>query len=428
MKKILFLAANYPPYMTDGASRAFRMASRLPGYGWEPVVVAPPLFNRTGGETARPEPLKEPDPIRVYRSGEAVALGDVDECTLAAFARGERIVQGGLLSGMLPSIFREVHPCAVWEKQAEVVAQKVMKEHPDIEAIYAQGPPSAPIRLGMELSLRHGVPVMFDLTAPLDAPRPWSPLGDLRSDELFKLEQKVLCSGYGVITPTRALKEHFLKRHFGKVAHDDITIITDCGPVVPTAAPPSISAHGRPLFIIERADEKGAKVFFQALATVMRECPGGSAFSGSTIVDASGGMVPKLLRKVGLEGDLALCCTFSEDQELELCRSASTVGVVSGSYEENELWLPDRLIDAALIGRPVFAVAPAGVATRFTENAGGFQASPDNPVALRDMLCSLSCAVDGGVPPAPSVELIARHSESEVLSEMVKAIALLLPL
>ncbi|WP_157858110.1 hypothetical protein [Pelodictyon luteolum] len=427
MKKILFLAVSYPPYMTDGSSRAFRMASRLPGYGWQPVVVAPPLFVKTGGEDALAESMKEPGPVRVYRSGEAVALGGVDECTLAAFARGERIVQGGRLSGMLPSIFRDAHPCALWEKQAAVVAAEVMKENPDIEAIYAQGPPSAPIRLGLELSLRHGVPVIFDLTAPLDAPRPWSRLGDLRSDELFKLEQKVLCSGYGVITPTRALKEHFLRKHFGKVSHDDITIIADCGPLVPAAAPPSLSAHSRPLFIIERADEKGAKAFIQALAAVMKECPGGAAFSGATIVDASGDMVPKMLRKAGVEGDLTLSCTASEEEELQLVRTASAVGVVSGSHESFGLWLPDRLIDAVFIGKPVFAVAPEGVATRFAEDAGGLHASPGNPAAIRDMLCSLSGVIGGSPAPTPSSELFARHSEREVLSEMVKAIALLLP-
>ncbi|TCD47755.1 hypothetical protein [Chlorobium sp. N1] len=423
MKKILFLAASYPPYMTDGASRAYRMASRLPGYGWEPVVVAPPAFVSGEGEAGS----GVAGPVRVYRTGAPVEIGALEACQLASFARGERIAQGGRLSAVIPTVFRQAHPSEAWEKQASVVAEEVMKEHPDIEAIYAQGPPSAPLRLGLELSLRHGVPAMFDLTAPLDMARPWSPLSDQHGDELARLEQKVLSTGYSVITPTRALKEHFLRKHFGKVAHDDITIISDCGPLGPAAASGGPSAVSRPLVIVERAEEKGLRVFFSALASLMRESGAGSIFSGATVVDSSGGMVAKQLRKAGIEGDLVTCCTPSEEEELALLRAASAVGVITGGYRSAELWLPGRLIDAAFSRKHLFTVAPEGVATRFVEECGGSHARPADREAIGGMLSRLAGVLDGGLQAEVPAELLARHGEEETLTELVRSIAMMLP-
>lgn len=409
--------------MTDGASRAYRLASRLPSYGWQPVVVAPPAFVSSGSSDAQ-DPA---GPANLCRTGSAVDAGGLDACQLAAFARGERIAQGGRLSAVIPGMFREAHPLASWEKEAPAVAEEVMKEHPDIEAIYAQGPPSAPIRLGLELSLRHGVPVMFDLTAPLDMPRPWSPLGDQRSDELTKLEQKVLSSGYTVITPTRALKEHLLRKYFGKVSHDDITIIPDCGPLGPAAESSGAASVARPLVIVERADEKGLKAFISALAAFMRQQGGGALFSGAIVVDSTGGLVGKFLGKSGIEGDLVLACTSTEAEELELLRAASAVGVVSGTHEFGDLWLPERLVDAALARKPVFAVAPEGVATRFAEECGGLQAPARDAEAIGGMLSALAGVLETGMPGGAPPEVLARHGEEQALNELVRSIAMMLP-
>jgi len=99
VRKILFLAPNYPPAMTDGSSRAFRMASRLPAYGWEPIVIAPPAFvsdEDSFGTDAINEETAGVNGERIWRTGPPFWLKMLPHAGLPLWLMAGRCNQEGL--------------------------------------------------------------------------------------------------------------------------------------------------------------------------------------------------------------------------------------------------------------------------------------------------------------------------------------------
>ncbi|MDT9545821.1 MAG: hypothetical protein HQ516_04910 [Chlorobium sp.] len=426
MRKILFLAPNYPPAMTDGSSRAFRMASSLPAYGWEPMVIAPPAFVSSGESAGSDAPGEEASGVkgeRIWRTGPPVAVEELEACGVAALAYGGSMPPKGTLGKVLPSRFSAPGLCAIWEKHAGALAENVMNRFGDIEAIFVQGPSACALEIALELSVRHGVPVLFDLQAPLTRPSSFAPSGSLHSGDGSSLEEKLLTSGYSLITPTRALKEYFLTRYFGRVTHDDITIIADTPSVpandsrIPGEGIPDSS--GRPVFLLQRLTEKETSDFFRSLSSSMGAA--GGCCSGAVAVTHNAS--EKMLKKFGLAGSVELVCPFSEGDLLELCRKASFVLFASGRQDSGSLRVPELLVDIAGMGVAWVAVAPDEVILRFASEAGGLAVPAGDGATLAARLTEIAGA--GGGMFREGIEDLSQ--QEKVMEALVREIALTLP-
>jgi len=402
------------------------MASRLPAYGWEPIVIAPPAFvsdEDSFGTDAINEETAGVNGERIWRTGPPVLVEDVAACRVAAMAYGGPMQPRGVMGKVIPSRFSAPGLCAVWEKHAGALAEKVMNQFPDIEAVFVQGPSAPALEIALEISVRHGVPVLFDIQSPLTRRSPFAPSGSLRSGDGSGLEEKLLTSGYSIITPTRELKEYFLKKYFGRVSHDDITIIADTP--LEDADDQSLSGEGapdslgRPVFLLQRLTEKEIRDFLRELAKSAGEQ--GGCCTGSLVV--TGLPAEHLLKKSGLEGTAEIICPSSEEGVLTLCRNASLVLFAAGRQDGNALRVPELLVDVAGMGVPFAVSAPEGVLARFAQDAGGRSLKAGEGDALGVTLKEIIGSAESATKLA--AEDIPQHEK--VMEALVREIALTLP-
>ena len=426
MKKILFLSINYPPMLTAGSSRAARFVARLPELGWVPLVVAPAdiAWDEDGKNRALAESAEF---TGIYRTGELVDA--------AAFGpgRAEQLVQGmsaaaptgsplRMISGMLSG----VNLVSGWEKQAASIAEAVLSRHDPVDAIYSQGPPAAPLALALELSKKHGLPVLFDLVAPLDAP---SASGSRQSDAA-QIEERVVTSGHAVITPTRALKEYFLKKYFGKATHDDISIIPDfcTDSFVPSGAGRQVSA-GAPMVtvLMEQASAKELKMFFSALGRYMKHAGSFSLLPSFQVIGGDEKEIMKYSRKHVPDVSVSVLRRLSGHDELESIRKCDLFGVVAGREGLSPLTVPERSVDALCMGKPLFFVGPDGPAARLAVDAGGFWAPLESAEGVVQLFGSALESIRNSPERHPGGGMPEKLSASQVLTDLSKTLAYLLP-
>lgn len=417
MKKILFLTASFPPYLTPGSARAARLAAALPAHGWSPVVVAPPLLDfGDGGSTS--ELLAGTGTL--LRTAAPYSLEGFDDARRARCVHGLRIPATGRVGSMLPSLFSAGHPLSGWEEAAKQRASEYLQADHEVAVIYAQGPPAAPLRLALELSLRHGIPVLFDLVSPIDPPAFESVVESLRGDEAAKLEQKILTTGYSLITPTRGLKEFFLKKYFGRVAHDDITIVPTPGEQL--SVPQESSDSTELLLFLENGPDKELLPFFSALGRHLRHHP-------ARVVIASGSMqqAERLVQKAGVSEQALVVPLCAHQEAALLIGRASRVGWVSPAASQSAFHLPELALDAALAGKPLFAVAPEGALRQFVRESGGQDAAAGSAEEAGAMLAGFEAEGRGEYSSEALVSISARHEIDAVMVDFVRLLALLLP-
>ncbi|MBM3163602.1 MAG: glycosyltransferase family 4 protein [Chlorobi bacterium] len=422
MKKILFLSLNYPPMMTCGASRAFRIASMLPEAGWLPLVAAPADVKRSGVDDAS---VSQQFAHPVYRAGEAVdadALGD---------ERVEQLLQGmsvtppaGLAMRMISGLLSGgVNLSERWEKHAPGLVAEILGGNEPVDAIYAQGPGPAPLLLALELAGKHHLPVLFDIVAPLES------IDSGGKSDAARLEERILTSGHHLTTPTRALKEYFLKKYFGKVTHDDITIIPDfcIPPDGRQIAGNRLSAGQSPLVVLlEDVSSNELKVFMSALGRFMNRA--GILQPSVSFIGGDRKALEKYARKYLPSISAVFVPRLSDREELGHIGRCSMFGVVLGQSERHALTVPERLVDAACMGKPVFVIGPDNPAARLSAECGGVAAPLQEADFVAGALNSLWEQVQERPPGTTAMHLSERFPPSRSMGDLTKLLAYMLPI
>ena len=421
MRKALFLTRYFPPFVTSGASRAWKFALNLPAYGWEPIVVAPPAI--AGLEAELPGALPMPE---VCRTGP-----ELDVSGFGAWDREELLLGKGLpalrpLAARLSGLFSEDHEGVAWERSAAAEADRLLSEHPDIEMLYAQGPPLQPLTLALEIARRRHLTVLLDITAPLDPAMP--PPGTTRQSAAAKAEEKILLSGLPMITPTRALKEYFLKKYQGRLPNGLMTIVPPGFDAAHTSfgstAERSPSSVMRWVFHVGALSKKDLKAFADGLLAFAKA-------DGLTPVNAQLDFIgegAKELFRWSTKSVLATMISADPGRglagELELCRKAEIFCTVLGSAPSDACIVPDRMVDVLGMRRPLCCVAPSGVVERLVLDAGGLTALPGDAVRMGEMFGIMAGMWrDRSLRGAPD-EVLRKYSVGSVLHEMVEAIKL----
>lgn len=425
MKKILFLSVNYPPMLTAGSARASRFVSKLPELGWAPLVVAPADVVSGDAEKSLAQ-TEASEYTGIYRTGDIVDAEAFGPDRMAQLMQGmtAAAMTGSplrMISGLLPG----VNLVTGWEKQAASVAAEIISRHDPVDAIYAQGPPAAPLILALELSAKHGIPVLFDIVSPVDG----MPLQGSARHDAAKIEERVLTSGHTIMTPTRALKEYFLKKYFGKVTHDDISIVSDFCSGSPEKAGMALqNRDGGPQLLVfpEMVQGKELKLFMQALGSFMQQA---GVFRGGPSVRIIGGEQEELLkhiRKYLQDAPLSCCDRLQDKEELEAVLTCDVFCFVGGQDESARLLLPARLLDALCMRKTLLVIGPDGTASQLAVEAGGFTA-PLNDAQM--IIKALQAAIDdvqvsrqagGSQPPE-------RLTAASSLSDLAKLLAYMLP-
>jgi hypothetical protein len=391
VRKALFLTRNFPPYVTNGASRAWKFASNLSAIGWEPVVIAPPAIAGMAADVkSGANPVGE-----LYRTAPDIDASGLDVSDRNDLLHGHAVpALNQSLKAKISGLFRDLSDGAAWEKSATAMVERLLEENPEIDLLYAQGPPLEPLRLALDVARKHPLAVMLDITEPLDPAMPQP--GSSASSAAAEAEAHILLSGVPLLTPTRVLKEYFLKKYHGRLDFGKVTIV------------PSAFDASHPAFRKQGSRTSGTVLRIALLVEAMPRAELKSLISGlegwiSADGITAGGLelsllgdgVPELLRRVArkpLEKLFTIDETGGIDSELEQCRNADFFCVVQGTPALSTSIIPERLLDALGMGLPLYAIAPDGATSRLVLEAGGQYAPSGDAGAIRELFRLMASA------------------------------------
>lgn len=422
MSKVLILTRNFPPFVTGGASRAWKFATNFAAIGWEPVVVAPPaITGMSAVVSSGANPVKE-----LHRTAPEIDAGELDAAARCALLHGQEVPGMNLpFPGKQARQFKSVADGQHWQKSAAATVEQLFEQYPEIDLLYAQGPPLEPLMLALDVARKHSLNLMLDITAPLDPTMP-AP-GASRSSAAAKAEEQIVLSGVHLLTPNRFLKEYFLKKYPGRLDYNHVTIVPPAfDPSHPAFRQQASKTPGTVLRIalhVEELPKADLKALLSGLEAWIRA---DGIAAGGLELSLSGAGVPELLRRAAkkpIRSLFALDETGGIDRELEACRNASFFCAALGSSAASTAIVPDRLADALGMGRPLCAIAPEGETSRLVIESGGMTAPAGNAGAIMELFRSMASASSFGNLQAAPDYLREKHAISAVMQELTRAIA-----
>lgn len=421
MRKALFLTRNFPPLVTVGSSRAWKLASNIATIGWTPVVVAPPAVREM--DAAMPSGSNRV--AEVHRTGAETDAARLDANNMNALLHGRPVITRRPLAARLSGLFRGEAEGAIWEKSAAELVERILAEQPDIDMLYAQGPPLEPLMLALETAKKHPLTVVLDITAPLDPAMP-AP-GASGSSSAAESEESILLSGVPMLTPTRALKEYFLKKYSGRIDHGSITIVPpsfdSSHPAFRRAPKSTPDRVMRIAILVEELPKADIKALVKGLEAWIS--PDGIS-SGDVELTLFGDGAPEVANRTAkrlISTMLTIDLAASLGDQLDHCRKADLFCAVLGRTPVNSCGIPDRLVDALGMGLPLCAVLPDGPAAKLIIEAGGLTAPAGDAEAIAGLFRTMAAARRDGTLLCASEELRQRYYTGNVIQELTRAIA-----
>ncbi|RNA65559.1 hypothetical protein CR163_010250 [Prosthecochloris sp. ZM_2] len=408
VKKILFLTRNFPPMMTEGSARAWKLAAHFESEGWLPFVVSPAEV--TGIEM--PESLAGAD-FPVYYAGKPVEAGELDPGALSRVLHGRPVNRLTALKESVGGLFSADSSGKSWEKHAAELAREVLAANPDIEVLYAQGPPSSPHQLGMELANEHGLLMVLDYIEPYEF--------DAQYQRQEKIEDRTMLSGHVVIMPSRAMKVYMLKKHFGALSHDDISIIRngyDPGELSALAPYVGGDAVMRWVLLLERMTRKELAGLFSAYSDLIAEHAELRGALSLSIVGSQRDDAEEQLVKAGLHDLLDDRWYHSREDELDACMQSDVCVIGVGSSAANAMFVPERFFDILGMRKPVFGVLADGVARALVEEGGGDVVTPGERSDMTAALSGLVQRWQNGTLGSMSDELALQYQVPDALRQL----------
>jgi hypothetical protein len=102
-------------------------------------------------------------------------------------------------------------------------------------------------------------------------------------------------------------------------------------------------------------------------------------------------------------------------------------GVVLGQCERLALTVPERLVDAACMGKPVFVIGPDSPAARLSAEYGGVTAPLQDPDSIAGALGILWEQAQQQQRGTPAIQFPERFPPSRSIGDLSKLLALMLP-
>lgn len=211
MKKVLYIALEFPPQNNTGTYRTLKFVKYLPVYGVEPIVLTLTTLSSETifGAKSDYKLLDELNGIEIHRV--PARIGIESKYKVINYLR----------------IFFRLHDNIVnkWEKEAQKKIDYLILKH-EIESVIITFPPFSCARLVKHIKKK------FDIKVIVDFRDAWSAWGNnffpsyLHYRLIKRLESKVFNKADKIVTVTDELKEKFIKLH-GEKIRNKFEVITN---------------------------------------------------------------------------------------------------------------------------------------------------------------------------------------------------------
>ncbi len=231
-RRVLMIAAAFPPSNSAGVHRTARFARMLPEFGWEPVVLT-----QTGADgEAVPKWVRG---LRVERRAKreresGTGFGGAASSSNAGFREKRRIARWEWLKdwgrNARDLLQRTPDGDAAWAASATEAACRLARECA-VEAVYTSGPPHSLHLLGRRVRGKLGIPWVMDFRDPW-ARKPWgykasNPWGQRA---LWWFESRCVRSADAVVLNTPRMAAEFRNWYAAMPAERFVAIPNGCDP------------------------------------------------------------------------------------------------------------------------------------------------------------------------------------------------------
>jgi glycosyltransferase involved in cell wall biosynthesis len=341
MRKFLLLTYHFPPSQAVAVHRMLGLVRYMPQYGWQPIVVAPPIVP---GEPEDPELLK-------------------------LIPAGSPVYRVPYPQGVLGRVARKLFPYGCWLPRAMRMCRALIREHRP-EAIFTSSPPPAISRLGEHLKNSFGLPWLADYRDPSYANNPFRKVKIGKHSWEARLEMRTMRLADQIIANTPLMLEG-VQAAYPQYAHK-MTLITNGfdRAILPLTPPPPVV--NQELTIIHAGElymGRDPRPIFDALMQLRQEHPEQRWRFRLLGQSYCGGNLASELRQRGLEDMVSIEGQVDYAQALRSIRDAHILLVVhSPGVRQN---IPAKLYEYIAAGRPILALAePDGDIAWLLRSAG----------------------------------------------------------
>ncbi|MBC8044984.1 MAG: glycosyltransferase [Rhizobacter sp.] len=420
MKKVLVIAYYFPPMGLSGVQRTQKFVKYLPDFGWTPVVltVSPTTYYAYDATLLAELDLNR---IQIVRT----ATQDVTKAA-ASVTKGSFKMQSErtrrLLSTLSQAVFIPDNKIG-WKKYLMAEASRLIESDPDIKLIFSTAPPYTSHLAAIELRQKYALPTVLDFRDPwVENPSHvyFTPYHRRRHEEL---EEKVILAADKIIAVNRTIKELFLKKYFGRLAHSDVSIIThgyDREDFL--KAKPDQRGDKKIRFVYSGVfrDDRTPKPFFLALKKILDETPS----LARTIEARFIGLFPKehqaLAESLGLKDVVESRGYKSHAETINENLKADVLWATLGDVPQNDMITLGKLFEYVACGKTIFGILPEGASKQFVQEANGIVAHPKDVNEIAAKMKEIIQRWESGTLPVPSADVVDRYDRRSLTHQLAK--------
>lgn len=408
MRRVLFLAYDFPPVASAAAERARQFVRHLTAFGWHPVVVTPRAGCSWAYDPATAASL--PAGLEVHRTA-TIEPGRVTR----RLGRGTAAAGNGG-AGIWRATARLREWVLVPDANAGWIPFAVAgtaRRARRAEVVLSTNPPASAHVAGAIVARAAGLPWVADFQDPWSLPSfegwrgRWRPWVDTR------LERAALRRADRVVATTRWLADELARRGAGERVR-----------LVPNGYGPDEYPFGTPrpdgAFTLVHAGSfygpRSPEPFFAAVAAAVDAEPGMRSALRVQLLGSQDGRnracLDATIRRLGLDEVVERVGQRPRQEALAAMRAASVLVAVTDPFEGGRGLIPLKLYEYLGAGRPVLALTPTeGEAGRLVRAAGaGIVVDPSDvggaAVALRQLYDRWRNGRDGH---RPDPEILEAH-------------------
>lgn len=382
-QSVLYISHHFPPSFAIGGKRAWRMARYLPEHGWRAAIVTssePPPEQRDA------TPLDLPDGTslhrtyypRWYRSGARLASNGAIATPNRAAPRPTLLSRVGRWSR--PLVGRDLW---LLPRQAVHLARLARQERASV--ILASASPHASLAHGLAAARLAGLPFVAELRDPWTLNPLLSPATAAHAAAERRIEAAILRSAARVVVTTEATASAY-RGAFPDLDPEHFVVIHNTfDPALrPVAAPPSCDGPLRLVHFGSCYAGRRLEDVFRAIALLRERGVSPERFSVRNL-----GRVDQ--RDVDLAAELGLGASFTWQTAMPYSEGLREVATADRllllAHGSETLFLPGKLFDYLLGGRPILAVAaPSELTEILGRTRSGIAVAPGDFAGLADQL------------------------------------------
>lgn len=399
--------------------RAMKFVKYLPDFGWQPVVltITPPKYFAT--DESLVAELQNPH-IELTRTPTRAAARLARKPKEGFEMPPEKSLT---LLGKLRQTLAFPEAQAAWKSLAVAQASDLIEKHKDIALIFSSAPPFTAHLVAVELRKKYRLPIVLDWREPwVENPLQFYATAVQRR-MLEAAEEQVISAADKLITVNRTIKELLLKKHFGKLTHQQFSIIPHGADAEDFArAKPDVRADSKLRFLYSGVfrDTMSPKPFFTGLKLAFEKQPELRDRIEARFVGVLSKEHIKSATAMGVERNIEVRGFKPHLETLQENMKADVLWATLDEIPGNETITPAKLFEYAACGKTLFGIVPEGGAKLIVQEANGVTAHPAKPDEIAEKILDLARLWKTQQLPVCPPELAARYDSKTLAHHLSK--------